>query len=46
MMELLPHLEKLLQAGGDLSTIALVLWFFKQDRRIYALEVFTGFKRN
>ncbi|MFK5947956.1 MAG: hypothetical protein QM500_04185 [Methylococcales bacterium] len=32
------ELFKLISTGGDLSTIALVFWMLKLDRRILAIE--------
>lgn len=35
-----------LAAGGDAATIALVVFLWKQDRRIFRMEQFLSFKFN
>lgn len=38
-------LRELLSSGADLSTILIVVWMFKQDKRILYLEIKTGLRK-
>lgn len=38
-------LRELLASGADLSTILIVVWMFKQDKRILMLELKTGLRK-
>lgn len=38
-------IKELLSSGADLSTILIVVWMFKQDKRILFLEIKTGLRK-
>jgi hypothetical protein len=37
-------LRELLSMGGDAATIALVIFMWRLDRRVYRLEILSGLK--
>lgn len=38
-------LKEILSSGADLSTILIVVWMFRQDKRILFLELKTGIRK-